>query len=59
MGQLVNGQFQEIWDKILPVQQQTKEEWLRLTELLITSLLFDQCPYSFNKPTLLTLDNPF
>ena len=41
IGQLVNGKFQEIWDKLLTVQIQTKEEWILLTEFLFTSLFFD------------------
>ena len=36
IGQLVNGQFWEIWDQILPVQRHTKEEWILLTEFLFT-----------------------
>ena len=41
IGQFVNMIFREIRDKILPVQGQTKEEWILLTKFLFTLLYFD------------------
>ena len=53
IGNLVNGKFQEIWDQILPVRRQTREEWILLTKLLrcilITILIIINTP-KFDNP---------
>ena len=55
IGQVVNGRFWKIQGQILPVQTQTKEEWIFPTKLIFTFLYSDSYPHHFNKPTF---DNP-
>ena len=60
IGQLVNGKFRAIRYQMVPVQIQTKEEWLLITEFLFNLLYFDSYAHNFlTNLRSMTPNNPF